>query len=37
VSEGGGGGSTPVIALEEVHKHYSTGELDVHALRGIDM
>jgi putative ABC transport system ATP-binding protein len=26
-----------VIALEEVHKHYSTGELDVHALRGIDM
>ena len=27
----------PVIALEQIHKHYSTGKLDVHALRGIDL
>jgi putative ABC transport system ATP-binding protein len=26
-----------VIELEQVHKHYSTGKLDVHALRGIDL
>ncbi len=26
-----------VIALEQVHKHYATGELDVHALRGVDL
>jgi putative ABC transport system ATP-binding protein len=26
-----------VIALEQVHKHYVTGELDVHALRGVDL
>jgi putative ABC transport system ATP-binding protein len=25
------------IALEQVHKHYETGHLDVHALRGIDL
>jgi putative ABC transport system ATP-binding protein len=29
--------ATPVIALEGVHKHYRTGNLDVHALRGIDL
>lgn len=28
---------SPVIALEQIHKHYSTGLLDVHALRGIDL
>ena len=27
----------PVIELEGVHKHYATGKLDVHALRGIDL
>jgi putative ABC transport system ATP-binding protein len=27
----------PVIALAGVHKHYVTGRLDVHALRGIDL
>jgi putative ABC transport system ATP-binding protein len=27
----------PVIELEGVHKHYTTGKLDVHALRGIDL
>ena len=27
----------PVIRLEGVHKHYDTGKLDVHALRGIDL
>ena len=27
----------PVIELEAVHKHYSAGKLDVHALRGIDL
>ena len=26
-----------LISLQGVHKHYSTGELDVHALRGIDL
>ena len=26
-----------LISLKGVHKHYSTGELDVHALRGIDL
>jgi len=31
------GGDTPVISLEEIHKHYATGALDVHALRGIDL
>ena len=25
------------IALRDVHKHYATGEADVHALRGIDL
>ena len=29
--------ATPVIRLDEVHKHYDTGPLDVHALRGIDL
>ena len=29
--------SQPVIELEGVHKHYATGKLDVHALRGIDL
>jgi putative ABC transport system ATP-binding protein len=29
--------AAPVIGLEAVHKHYSTGDLDVHALRGIDL
>ena len=27
----------PLIELEGVHKHYATGKLDVHALRGIDL
>jgi putative ABC transport system ATP-binding protein len=27
----------PVIELEAVHKHYATGKLDVHALRGLDL
>ncbi len=31
------GAPAPVIGLEAVHKHYSTGDLDVHALRGIDL
>jgi putative ABC transport system ATP-binding protein len=31
------GGGAPVIRLDEVHKHYATGTLDVHALRGIDL
>jgi putative ABC transport system ATP-binding protein len=29
--------STALITLEGVHKHYRTGKLDVHALRGIDL
>jgi len=29
--------SHPVIELEGIHKHYDTGKLDVHALRGIDL
>jgi len=28
---------TPVIRLEGVHKVYSTGKLEVHALRGVDL
>ena len=31
------GAPAPVIDLYAVHKHYSTGDLDVHALRGIDL
>ena len=31
------GAPAPVIGLEAVHKHYSTGDLDVHALRGINL
>jgi putative ABC transport system ATP-binding protein len=31
------GAPAPVIGLDAVHKHYSTGDLDVHALRGIDL
>src|SRR6185436_19031619 len=27
----------PVIKLEEVHKVYHTGEVDVHAVRGVSM
>ena len=27
----------PLICVDDVHKHYSTGKLDVHALRGIDL
>jgi len=27
----------PVIALDQIHKHYAAGRLDVHALRGIDL
>jgi putative ABC transport system ATP-binding protein len=27
----------PLIELRGVHKHYATGEADVHALRGIDL
>jgi putative ABC transport system ATP-binding protein len=30
-------GDAPLIHLEEIHKHYATGTLDVHALRGIDL
>ena len=30
-------GDAPLIRLEEIHKHYATGTLDVHALRGIDL
>jgi putative ABC transport system ATP-binding protein len=26
-----------LISLEGVHKHYATGEVDVHALRGVDL
>jgi len=33
----GDGQANPVIRLSEVHKHYDTGPLDVHALRGIDL
>ena len=29
--------AAPVIVLEALHKHYRTGELDVHALRGVDL
>ncbi|MEE8508961.1 MAG: ATP-binding cassette domain-containing protein, partial [Myxococcota bacterium] len=32
-----GDSSRALISLEGVQKHYSTGELDVHALRGIDL
>ncbi len=32
-----GDSSHALISLEGVQKHYSTGELDVHALRGIDL
>ena len=32
-----GDNSGALISLEGVQKHYSTGELDVHALRGIDL
>ena len=31
------GADGTLISLEGIHKHYSTGELDVHALRGIDL
>jgi putative ABC transport system ATP-binding protein len=31
------GAPAPVIGLESVHKQYSTGDLEVHALRGIDL
>jgi len=27
----------PLISVDAVHKHYSSGDLDVHALRGIDL
>ena len=27
----------PLIRVDAVHKHFSTGKLDVHALRGIDL
>ncbi len=27
----------PVVTLRGIHKHYATGVLDVHALRGIDL
>ena len=30
-------GVAPLIELRGVHKHYATGEADVHALRGIDL
>ncbi len=30
-------GVAPLIELRDVHKHYATGEADVHALRGIDL
>ena len=29
--------TTPVIELDEVHKTFDTGKLEVHALRGIDL
>jgi len=29
--------TTDVIRLDDLHKHYRTGKLDVHALRGIDL
>ncbi len=32
-----GDGNSALISLKGVQKHYSTGELDVHALRGIDL
>jgi putative ABC transport system ATP-binding protein len=31
------GPGLPLISLRGVHKHYATGEADVHALRGIDL
>jgi len=32
-----GAGAARVIELSEIHKHFTTGSLDVHALRGIDL
>jgi putative ABC transport system ATP-binding protein len=29
--------ATPVIRLEAIHKRYTSGRLDVHALRGVDL
>jgi putative ABC transport system ATP-binding protein len=34
---GGGSAAQPLIELRGVHKHYATGDADVHALRGIDL
>ena len=37
MTRGNGADAQPLISLDDVHMHYSTGELDVHALRGIDL
>jgi putative ABC transport system ATP-binding protein len=29
--------TAPLIELEDVHKHYAVGPVDVHALRGVDL
>ncbi len=29
--------SAPLVSMEQVHKHYAAGTLDVHALRGVDL
>ena len=31
------GSGSPAIDLEKVHKSYDTGQLEVHALRGVDL
>jgi len=28
---------SPVIQLEDIHKIYHTGEVDVHAVRGVSL
>ena len=37
VELGSAAGTTPVIAVEDVHKYYDLGETKVHALRGVNM
>src|SRR5262245_62403694 len=32
-----GSASAPVISLKDIHKIYLTGEIEVHALRGVSM
>ena len=36
-NDGGNGERTPIVVAEQIHKTFRNGEIEVHALRGVDL